>query len=109
MNALIQPRLMKVLVLVLLVLAITVSLVNAWGNYQQEEFEKMLKGKAPTRKGCKGVRRTEGVQDTAKPFGRGGVGNSYRVPHDCVKLKFKFRLTKQFKSLLFNETSAKPA
>ena len=51
MNAFVQTRSMRVLLLVLLVLAITTSLVNAWGNYQQEEFEKMLKGKAPTRKG----------------------------------------------------------
>jgi len=51
MNAFVQTRWVKVLLLVLLVLAVTASLVNAWGNYQQEEFEKMLKGKAPTRKG----------------------------------------------------------
>ncbi|HEX9840107.1 MAG TPA: sialidase family protein [Anaerolineales bacterium] len=51
MNAFVHSRSMKVLLLVLLVLAITTGLVNAWGNYQQEEFEKMLKGKAPTRKG----------------------------------------------------------
>jgi len=43
-----------VLLFVLLALAVAltaVSLANAWGNRQQEEFEKMLKGKAPIRKG----------------------------------------------------------
>ena len=51
MKTLILSRPMKVLLLALLGLALTVSLANAWGNYQQEEFEKMLKGKAPIRKG----------------------------------------------------------
>ncbi|HLF75644.1 MAG TPA: sialidase family protein, partial [Anaerolineales bacterium] len=51
MKTLIQSRPVKVLVLVSLVLALTVGLVNAWGNYQQQEFEQMLKGKALTRKG----------------------------------------------------------
>ena len=51
MRALLLSRPVKVIVLVLLGLALTASLANAWGNYQQEEFEKILKGKAPTRKG----------------------------------------------------------
>jgi hypothetical protein len=51
MKALIVSRPVKVLLFVLLALALTVTLANAWGNHQQEEFEKMLKGKAPTRKG----------------------------------------------------------
>jgi hypothetical protein len=41
----------KVFLFVLLALALTASLANAWGNRRQEEFEKMLKGKAPIRKG----------------------------------------------------------
>jgi len=54
MNTLRLTRSMKVLLLVLLGLAVTLAaagIANAWGNYQQEEFEKMLKGKAPIRKG----------------------------------------------------------
>ena len=52
MKALIHPpRSLKVTLFVLLALALTVSAVNAWGNYQQQEFLKTLKGKAPTRKG----------------------------------------------------------
>jgi hypothetical protein len=51
MNALILSRPTKVLLLVLLALAVTAGIANAWGNRQQEEFEKMLKGKAPIRKG----------------------------------------------------------
>lgn len=51
MNVLSQPsRLMKVL-FVVLALALMLFAINAYGEYQQEEFEKMLKGKAPTRKG----------------------------------------------------------
>jgi hypothetical protein len=53
MNALLLSRPIKVLLFVLLglVVALTaVSLANAWGNRQQEDFEKMLKGKAPIRK-----------------------------------------------------------
>lgn len=54
MKALIPSRLTKVLPLVLLALslAMAVSMVNARENQQQEEFEKMLKGKAPIRKGA---------------------------------------------------------
>ena len=53
MKTLIQTsRPMKVILFVLLVLAVTASAANAWGNYQQEQFEKMLKGKAPNRKGA---------------------------------------------------------
>ena len=51
MNALILSRPMKVLLFAVLALALTTSLANAWGNYQQDSFEKMLKGKAPIRKG----------------------------------------------------------
>jgi hypothetical protein len=52
MKALAHPtRSVKVILFVLLVLALTVSAANAWGNYQQEEFLKTIKGKAPTRKG----------------------------------------------------------
>ncbi|MCI0550752.1 MAG: glycoside hydrolase [Anaerolineae bacterium] len=52
MKALVQPtRSVKVILFVLLALALTVSAVNAWGNYQQQEFLKTLKGKAPNRKG----------------------------------------------------------
>jgi hypothetical protein len=54
MNTLSLSRSMKVLLLVLLGLAVILAaagIANAWGNYQQEEFEKMLKGKAPIRKG----------------------------------------------------------
>src|SRR5688500_19160080 len=52
MKTLIQTsRPMKVFLFVLLVLAVTVSAANAWGNYQQHEFLKTIKGKAPTRKG----------------------------------------------------------
>jgi hypothetical protein len=51
MNAISQPsRSMKVFY-VLLALALILFAVNAYGEYQQEQFEKMLKGKAPTRKG----------------------------------------------------------
>src|SRR5687767_1151978 len=32
-------------------MALFIGLMNAWGNYQQEEFLKTVKGKAPTRKG----------------------------------------------------------
>ena len=52
MKALIQSRPMKVLLIALLALALAFSLANAWGNDQQEEFEKVLKGKAPIRKGA---------------------------------------------------------
>lgn len=54
MKALILSRPKKVLLLVLLALGVglmAAGIANAWGNYQQEEFEKMLKGKAPIRKG----------------------------------------------------------
>lgn len=51
MKAFNMSRPVKVFVFVVLALALTASLVNAWGNYQQEEFEKGMKGKAPTRKG----------------------------------------------------------
>src|SRR5215213_3570937 len=54
MNAQLLSRPMKVLLFVLLglVVALTaVGLANAWGNRQEEDFEKMLKGKAPIRKG----------------------------------------------------------
>ena len=51
MNVLSQSsRLMKVLYVVLAVALILFG-VNAYGEYQQEQFERMLKGKAPTRKG----------------------------------------------------------
>ncbi len=36
---------------VLLIAALIVFGIYAYGNYQQHQFEKMLKGKAPTRKG----------------------------------------------------------
>ena len=53
MKALVHPtRSVKVLLFVLLALVLTVSAVNAWGNYQQQEFLKTLKGKAPNRKGA---------------------------------------------------------
>jgi hypothetical protein len=51
MKALSPSRLVKVSVFVLLATAILASLWFAWGNYQQGQFEKMLKGKAPIRKG----------------------------------------------------------
>jgi hypothetical protein len=52
MKVLARPtRSVKVILFVLLALVITVSAANAWGNYQQQEFLKTLKGKAPTRKG----------------------------------------------------------
>jgi hypothetical protein len=51
MKTLVQSRSMKMLMIVLLAIALVTSLMNAWGNYQQEEFLKTLKGKAPTRKG----------------------------------------------------------
>ena len=52
MKTLIQTsRPMKVFLFVLLAIAVTVSAANAWGNYQQDEFLKTVKGKAPTRKG----------------------------------------------------------
>ncbi len=51
MNAFSQPsRSMKVLYAVLALALILLGL-NAYGDYQQEQFEKMLKGKAPIRKG----------------------------------------------------------
>jgi len=50
------------------VLAITASLVNVWGNYQQEEFEKMLKGKAPTRKGEVKITENSEVLPTSELF-----------------------------------------
>ena len=58
MDALAHTRWMKASLLVLVVPAITASFVNAWGNYQQEEFEKMLKGKVSTRKGEVKLQRT---------------------------------------------------
>jgi len=51
MKALTQSRPIKVVLFVVLALALIASLLNAWGNYQQGEFLKTLKGKAPTRKG----------------------------------------------------------
>ncbi len=51
MKALSLSRPVKVLLFVLLAMAILASLVFAWGDYQHEQFEKMLKGKAPIRKG----------------------------------------------------------
>ena len=51
MKALILSRPVKVILLALLVLVLSIGLANAWGNYQREEFGKMLKGKAPIRKG----------------------------------------------------------
>ena len=51
MNTFSQPsRSMKVLYIVLATVIILVG-INAIGAYRQERFEKMLKGKAPTRKG----------------------------------------------------------
>lgn len=49
LNQLSRP--MKVFLFAFLALALIASLLNVWGNYQQEQFEKVLKGKAPTRKG----------------------------------------------------------
>lgn len=51
MKALTLSRPVRAFVFVVLALALTASLGNAWGNYQQAEFEKGLKGKAPIRKG----------------------------------------------------------
>ncbi len=51
MKALAESRPIKFLLFALLVLALMASLLNAWGNYQQDEFLKTVKGKAPTRKG----------------------------------------------------------
>ena len=52
MKAFILSRHMKVFLFVLLILAATATVANAWGNYQHEEFMKGLKGKAPIRKGA---------------------------------------------------------
>ena len=51
MKTLTLSRSIKVLLLVLLILAATATIANAWGNYQQEEFLKTLKGKRPYAKG----------------------------------------------------------
>ena len=51
MKAIAQARPFKILLFALLVIALVASLVTAWGNYQQDEFMKTIKGKAPTRKG----------------------------------------------------------
>ena len=52
MNTLLNPsRPTKIFLSVLLALALLISLMNAWGNHQQEEFLKTIKGKTPTRKG----------------------------------------------------------
>ena len=52
MNVLNQvSRPVKAILIALLVLALTASLLALQDNYQQQEFEKILKGKAPTRKG----------------------------------------------------------
>ena len=48
LNQLSRP--VKVVLMALVVLALTASLMML-DNYQQQEFEKILKGKAPTRKG----------------------------------------------------------
>ena len=68
MDALAHTRWMKASLLVLVVPAITASFVNAWGNYQQEEFEKMLKGKAPTRKGEVKITENSEVLPTSELF-----------------------------------------
>src|SRR5574339_174349 len=51
MRTSIVSRPVKVGLFLVLALASAASLVTARGNRQQEEFEKMLKGKAPVRKG----------------------------------------------------------
>ena len=51
MKALILSRPLKVILIALLVLVLSISLANVWGDYQQEELEEMLEGKAPVRKG----------------------------------------------------------
>lgn len=51
MKAMAQAHPWKVLVVGAVVIALVVSLLTAWGNYQNEEFLKTLKGKAPIRKG----------------------------------------------------------
>lgn len=51
MRTSIVSRPVKVVLFLVLALALAASLVTARGNRQQEEFEKMLKGKAPVRKG----------------------------------------------------------
>ncbi|HUG35249.1 MAG TPA: sialidase family protein [Anaerolineales bacterium] len=52
MKALTQSRPVRFVIISLLVLALALSLFNAWGNYQQQEFLKTVKGKAPVRKGA---------------------------------------------------------
>lgn len=52
MKALIHPSPpVKTFLFVLLAVVLAMSAANAWGNYQQQEFLKGLKGKAPIRKG----------------------------------------------------------
>ena len=51
MKALIRPSRSMFVVYVVLVPALIMLAINAYGDYRQEEFEKTLKGKAPIRKG----------------------------------------------------------
>ncbi|HLA08727.1 MAG TPA: sialidase family protein [Anaerolineales bacterium] len=46
-----QPHPIRIVFYVLLAVAVIIGAMTAWGNHQQDQFEKMLKGKAPTRKG----------------------------------------------------------
>jgi hypothetical protein len=51
MKAQIPLNPMKMILFILLALVLPASLYTAWDSHQQEQFVKMLKGKAPTRKG----------------------------------------------------------
>lgn len=82
MRALILSRSMKVLLFAVLVLALTATIANAWGNYQQEEFEKMLKGKAPIRKGAvnqEAIRSSPIQPASVAPAGPGGFTPQTRL------------------------------
>jgi hypothetical protein len=73
---------MKVLLAILLVLALAATIANARGNYQQEEFEKMLKGKAPIRKGAVNLKviRSSPIQPaSAAPAGPSGFTPQTRL------------------------------
>ena len=51
MRQLIQSSRMKMILFAVLALALVMFATDAYADYRQEEFEKMLKGKAPIRKG----------------------------------------------------------
>ena len=82
MRALILSRPLRVSLLAALVLTITVALMSAWGNDQEEVFEEGLKGKAPIRKGAISaeVVQSSSVQPASVPAaGPGGFTPQTRL------------------------------